>query len=93
MKSVHDWCKANRHRTLKEQHAYLSRVIKGHCAYYGRTGNGKRLGNFRYRVGHAWKKALSRRSRDGYLSWDRMLAILRRFPLPNARVVRSIYAT
>ena len=93
VKSVHDWCKANRHRPLKDQHAYLSRVIKGHCAYYGRTGNSKRLGNFRYRVGRAWKKALSRRSRDGRLNWDRMLAILRRFPLPNVKVVRSIYAT
>ena len=93
VKSVHDWCKANRHRPLKEQHAYLSRVIMGHCAYYGRTGNGKRLGYFRDRVGRVWKWALSRRSRDSRLSWDRMYAILRRFPLPHAKVVRSIYAT
>ncbi len=93
VKSVHDWCKANRHRPLQEQHAYLSRVIKGHCAYYGRTGNGKRLGNFRFQVGCVWKKALLRRSRDSRLSWDRMNAILRSFPLPNTKVVRSFYAT
>ena len=93
VKSVHDWCKANRHRPLKEQHAYLSRVIKGHCAYYGRTGNYRRLNRFRLQVSRVWLKALSRRSRDGRLNWDRMNAILRRCPLPKAIVTRSIYAT
>ena len=93
VKSVHAWCKANRHRPLNEQHAHLARVIRGHCAYYGLTGNSKRLNWFRWQVERSWRKALSRRSRDGELSWARMDAVFRRFPLPPARVMRSIYIT
>ena len=93
VKSVHEWCKANRHRPLTEQHAHLARVIRGHCAYYGLTGNSKRLNWFRWQVERSWRKALSRRSRDGELSWARMDAVFRRFPLPPARVMRSIYIT
>ena len=93
VKSVHEWCKANRHRPLTEQHAHLARVIRGHCAYYGLTGNSKRLKWFRWQVERSWRKALSRRSRDGELSWARMDAVFRRFPLPPARVMRSIYIT
>ncbi len=93
VKSVNQWCKANRHRPLKTQHRYLVRVIRGHCAYYGITGNSRRLNWFRNEVVCAWKKALSRRSRDGCLNWERMQFVLRNFPLPFARVVRSIYVS
>ena len=80
--AVHVWCKANKPRLLKEKQAYLSQVIKGHCAYYERTGNGKRLGNFRFQVVRARKMALSRRNRDGRLN-----AILRD---SHCRMPRSI---
>ena len=39
LQSVHDWCKSNPHLPIKEQHDYLVRVIRGHNAYYGLTGN------------------------------------------------------
>ena len=93
VRTVHVWCKANRHRPLKEQQAYLSRVITGHCGYYGLTGNSKRLGSFRHQMVRSWKRALSRRSRDGKLNWDQFKALSRNFPLPAAKVTRSIYAT
>ena len=93
VKSVHEWCKANRHRPLEEQHAYLVRVIQGHCAYYGITGNSRRITWFRLQVIRSWKKALSRRSRARGFNWERMNVVLRHYPLPFARVVRSIYAT
>ncbi len=92
VKSVYQWCKANRHRPLKEQQERLSRVIVGHCAHYGITGNGRRLLQFRFQVVRSWRKWLSRRSRVSFLSWKRMNEILQRFPLPSARVMRSIYA-
>ena len=91
--NVFQWCKANRHQPLPEQQAYLARVIQGHCGYYGLTGNGKRLHLFRYEVVRAWRKALSRRTRSGYLNWAKMNALLQRLPLPTARVVHSIYAS
>ena len=39
LKSVHDWCKRYRHLPVKAQQDYLARVIRGHCAYFGLTGN------------------------------------------------------
>ncbi len=92
-KAVHDWCKRNRHLPIKHQHEHLARMIRGHCTYYGLTGNGKRLGWYRRQAIRSWRKWLSRRDRTGRLSWDRMNELLRRHPLPPAKVTRSIYAT
>ena len=39
----------------------------------------------------AWRKWLSRRHRAGRLHWDRMNEILKRHPMPPAKVMRSIY--
>ena len=89
LKSVQDWCKSNRHLPIKAQHDYLVRAIRGHYAYYGLTGNGKRLEWFRYQVARTWRKWLARRSRRRCLTWDRMNEILKRYPLPSVKFVRS----
>ncbi len=89
LKSVHDWCKNNRHLPIEAQHDYLARVIRGHCAYYGLAGNGKRLEWFRYQVARTWRKWLARRSRMRRMNWDRMNETLKRYPLPSVKVVRS----
>ncbi len=93
VKSVFDWCKRHRHLPLPDQCEHLAHAIRGHCSYYGLTGNGKRLGGFRYEVIRAWRKWLARRSRSGTLTWERMNAILLTHPLPPAKVVHSIYAS
>ncbi len=41
VKSVSQWCRANRHRPLAEQHARLARVVRGHCAYLWDYGESK----------------------------------------------------
>ena len=92
-KAVRDWCKANRHQPRDEQQARLTLVIRGHCCYYGLTGNSKRLNRFRYQVIRHWRWALTRRNRERGVTWDRMTELLKRYPLPPANVVRSIYAT
>ena len=92
VRAVHDWCKRHRHQPVAWQQEHLARVIRGHCGYYGVTGNGKRLASFRHQVIVTWRKWLSRRSRMGFVSWNRMTELLRRYPLPPARMIRSIYA-
>ena len=91
--AVNEWCKRNRHLRIDMQAAHLGRVIRGHCNYYGVTGNSKRLAQFHRRVVVIWRKWLSRRSRKGRVVWEQMKEILRRNPLPKVKVVRSIYAT
>ncbi len=89
LKSVHDWCKRNRHLPIEAQHDHLVRAIRGHYAYYGLAGNGKRLEWFRYQIARTWRKWLARRSRRRCLNWDRMNEILKRHPLPTVKIVRS----
>ena len=93
LKSVHDWCKKHRHLPIEAQREHLAKVIRGHCAYYGLTGNGKRLEWFRYQVTRIWRKWLARRSRLRCLNWDRMNELLKRFTLPSVTITRSWQST
>ena len=90
-RKVWEWCKTHRHMPIGGQCRYLTAVIRGHCAYYGLTGNGKRLSGFRTVVVRSWRYWLGRRHRNGRITWDRYNAILKLFPLPHATVTRSIY--
>ena len=89
LKSVHDWCKRHRHLPIEAQQEHLAKVIRGHCAYYGLTGNGRRLEWFRYQVIRIWRTWLARRSRLRRLNWDRMNELLKRYPLPSVTFMRS----
>ena len=93
LKSVHDWCKRHRHLPIEAQREHLAKVIWGHCAYYGLTGNGKRLEWFRYQVIRIWRKWLARRSRLRCLNWNRMNELLKRFTLPSVTITRSWQGT
>ena len=65
------WCCWHRHWRVKEQHRYLSKVIVGHCNYYGITGNSIQIGRFRQEVQRAWRKWLNRRSQRAKMTWAR----------------------
>ena len=89
VKAVNVWCRSHRHLPITVQQTQLARVIRGHCAYYGRSGNSKRTDGFRRQVVRVWHKWLSRRSHSGYLNWDRMTALLNQYPLPRATIRRA----
>ena len=93
LRAVTSWRKRHRHAPLADQQQRLASTIRGHCNDYGLTGNGKRLGQFRYEVMRTWQKRLSRRSRQSRVNWERVADVLRRQPLPPAGVVHSIYTT
>jgi len=84
------WCRENRHMPVSEQSKTLSQKLRGHYSYYGVTGNGRALENLYDEVKRIWHKWLGRRS-NRPLYWDRMLAILKAFPLSRPRVVHSVY--
>ncbi len=90
--AVKSWCRANRHRPILEQLARLSAKLVGHFAYYGITGNFRRLHQYRQQVTKTWRKWLERRTRGKRLTWDRFQAFLARHPLPRARIIHR-YAT
>jgi group II intron reverse transcriptase/maturase len=82
---VTDWCRQNRHLPIPEQHTHLVAKMRGHYAYYGISGNSRRLTWYATKVARIWQKWLSRRG--GGLSWSRFNALLTRHPLPAARIV------
>ena len=91
LKRVALWCKRNRHKPLAQQHRYLSAVLLGHYSYYGVTGNGRTLNEYRHQLVRLWRYWLRRRSQRRSLNWTRFNRLLRRFRLPPPRVVHSIY--
>ena len=93
LKAVAEWCKKHRHAPLDARQRHPGSVIRGHCNYCGLTGNGKRLSQYRCEVACIWRRWLSRRSRKSRINRERMQALLKQYPLPPAKVVRSIYAT
>ncbi len=91
LRRISMWCSMHRHLPIKQQHAALSRKLRGHDAYYGITGNARALSLLRHRVVRIWQKWLNRRSWKAALTWRRMNRLLEVFPLPPARVVHSVY--
>jgi RNA-directed DNA polymerase len=89
LKRIAEWCRSHLHRPLAEQCRILGQKLRGHCAYYGITGNCEALQRFRLMVTRVWHTWLTRRRR-GRFSWDVFQAVLRRLPLPKATVVHSV---
>jgi RNA-directed DNA polymerase len=89
LRAVHDWCKKHRHWTMPEQHARITRMMQGHFAYYGITGNERRLRWYAHRIECTWRMWLSKRTRGNQMRWDRFTQLLERYPLPRARIVHQ----
>ena len=90
LRMIAQWCRLNRHQPLAEQHRTLGQKLRGHFGYYGIIGNSLALSVFRSAVERIWKKWLSRRRRRGFLSWATFVRLLRRYPLPAARVAHPV---
>jgi group II intron reverse transcriptase/maturase len=89
LRGINLWCKRYRHCAIEWQHEQLARKLRGHCAYYGVTGNGQRLWAYREQVLRIWRKWLSRRSQRG-MRWESYQRLMKRHPLPAAIVVHSV---
>jgi len=88
---IKDWCKANRHRPIREQQQALSLKLRGHYGYYGITGNSFWIAKFRTEVIRLWHKWLSRRSQKARLDWEIFNRLLKRYPLPAPIAIHSVY--
>jgi hypothetical protein len=87
--AIGQWCRINRHRPLREQHAVLSRKLRGHYGYFGLSGNLAALKRLRFFTERVWVKWLRRRSQRGRrLNWEKAEVLLKVFALPQPRVRR-----
>lgn len=84
--AVHAWCRRHRHQPVSNQHAALTRRVRGFFNYYGVSGNFRPLSTFVQLVQRSWFKWLRRRSQKTRLTWERFRELLQRFPLPRPRI-------
>lgn len=74
-----------RHLSIPEQGRWLRSVLQGHLNYYAVPDNSEALREFRFRLMTHWRRALTRRSQKGRVSWDQIDRIAGRW-LPPIRV-------
>ena len=85
LKRIAEWCRAHRHRPVRDQHRELSRKLQGHYAYFGIPGNANALWRMQHLARCAWLKWLDRRSWRAKLTWPKRRALAERFPFPVPR--------
>lgn len=86
LRRLREWCRVHRHAPIAVQHLGLARKLMGHYGYFGVTLNYPALRKLWHNVKAVWRKALARRSQQGF-TWDKMHRLLRRYPLPLPRIV------
>jgi group II intron reverse transcriptase/maturase len=91
LRKVAQWCRANRHLPVPDQHRILSQKLRGHYNYFGITGNARALSRFRAAVCRLWRKWLSRRKAGTPMPWRLFVLLEQHYPLPRAVVVHSVY--
>src|ERR1700739_67435 len=71
------------HEPIPEQGKWLQAGVRGHVRYYGVPMSPTALWLFHFQVGRLWHRALSRRSQNGRVLWDRMRRLITRWlPAP-----------
>jgi group II intron reverse transcriptase/maturase len=83
---VAEWCRRHRHDDVRQQQQALASKLMGHYGYFGITGNFGALQQFLYEVRRTWRRWLDRRSQRARMHWERMLELLKRYPLPQPRI-------
>ena len=88
LKAIREWCKKNRHASLRWQWEELSLKLRGHYNYYGVRGNFESLQRFWYGAWKYWKRALSRRS-DKVNKFRLHRLVTEVFVLPKPKITHS----
>jgi RNA-directed DNA polymerase len=74
------------HEPVKEQHKWLSQVLRGHYGYYGVIFNYRSLNMFYENIKLTWLKVLRLRSQKSRMNWQRFNRLMEILPLPRPRV-------
>jgi len=88
--ALSEWCRKHLHLSVREQYHKLTQKLRGHYGYYGIIGNYFSLLEFREEARRIWRRWLSRRRRDGAVTWAEFLRLEKRYNLPRARVVHGL---
>ena len=62
-------------------------MARGHYAYYGMSGNIRRVRCYGQQLVRVWVKWLSRRDNESSFRWTQMKVLLQRLPLPRPSII------
>lgn len=85
--AINEQCRHMRHEPIREQHRKLCLKLRGHMAYFGITGNSRRVALLLHEAQRCWRKWLSRRSNEPVIPWEAFHRLLESLPLPGHTVV------
>jgi len=91
IQQIDQWCRRNRHKSIREQWKELCAKVRGHYGYYGITGNILSLRSFLGKVHYSWQRWLNRRNNKRNFEWKKFYTLLERYPLPTPKIVHSIF--
>ena len=92
LKKVSDWAKQERNMMpLKELWPRFVSKLRGHVQYYGVSHNVEKVNQFLREASRIMFKWLNRRSQRKSFTWEKFDLFVKRFPLPTARVVHSLF--
>jgi len=91
MDAITEYCRSQRWKSVREQHAGLVRRMRGWFNYFGVNGNLRSLMMLHRHAEHAWHKWLNRRSQRSRMKWERFRDLVKTFPLPPVRVYQRIW--
>jgi RNA-directed DNA polymerase len=91
LKEIGEYCRANRHRPIREQQAELKRKVEGHVNYYGVSHNFEAIESFERAVRWVWRKWLNRRGSPKRVTCKAMDQIRSRNPWVVVRIKHSLW--
>jgi hypothetical protein len=89
IKAINLQCREMMHWQLQDQQEILNRKLRGHYAYFGITGNFKKMSQLYHETKRRWRKWLSRRTRGGSINWDTFNRLLKRMPIMRPKIVHD----
>jgi group II intron reverse transcriptase/maturase len=90
MRNLYLYCRNEKHAPVKEQHRKLCSKLHGLYNYYGVIGNYRMLLMVYEHTRMCWRRWLGRRTRDGYISWERFEKFLAYWKLPRPRITMRV---
>ena len=85
LKAIKEGLRRRMHLPIPQQGKWLMSVLRGHVQYFGVPFNSIALWQFRNRIIFLWRRVLTRRSQRGYVTWERMTRLAKKW-LPNPHV-------
>lgn len=91
MAAFKEWCKENRNNRLRKIFPLLTAKLRGYYNYYGLIGNYESLRQFYSQAMRILYKWLNRRSQRRSFNFTEFTACLKRYQVPQPRIVESKY--